>query len=437
MDIQLDQRNHELSFHSKLDPCPFSERGTSDQLGSTEERTLSQSSALDENGPDIPLVQPRRLPPIQSVAPQYVPQRALSPHSTLPSSLSTQPNPHLSNSIQFLLNNTSEDKAVPSGYQHDGKKTESLQTAPIAITPSLPSTSLRRNSLGDGPLPSISQAYPHPLSPSPTAGSPRSYEPGTTGLSRVSIDTRQPPFLLPQDRASGSVGSGPPPSETTMAPSIPSAAHSPPPPPCYASPTLVFSIPSKPMTMENQEGMIPVAVDTERGSKAADEKRKRNATASHRFRRRRKEKEQEASSQISELKAHIRDLAEDKDFYQHRCQVLAGVIQQNHIFMAPQPPSPRRRRQASLGARLFQDNGASAPKQAKKRRTNAYAPPQAMPLMPSYIHTTTMPSKHISTTTKDASVSAMPSLSQPFNARHRITYNNPQQHFFEVFGQHA
>ena len=416
MDIQLDQRNHQLLFRSKLDPCPFSEGGTSDQVGSTKKRTLSQSSALDENGPDVPLVEPRRLPPIQSVAPQDGPQRALSPHSTLASSLSTRPNPHHSNSIGFLLNNTSKDKALTSGYQHNRKKTESLQTAPITITSSLPSTSLRRNSLGDGPLPSISQAYPHPLSPSPTAGSPRSYEPGTTGLSRASINTRQPPFVLPRDRASGSVGSGPPPSETTMAPSIPSAAHLPPPPPCYASPTLVFSIPPKPMTMGKQEGMIPVAVDTELGSKAADEKRKRNATASHRFRRRRKEKEQKTSSQISELEAHIRNLAEDKEFYQQRCQVLAGVIQQNHIFMPPQPPSPGRRRQASLGARLFQDNGASAPKQGKKRRTNAYAPPQAMPPMPSHIQSTTMPSKHISTTTKDASVTAIPSLRQPFNA---------------------
>lgn len=61
--------------------------------------------------------------------------------------------------------------------------------------------------------------------------------------------------------------------------------------------------------------MIPVAVDTELGSRAADEKRKRNATAFYRFRRRRKEKEQKALSQISKLEAHIRDLAEDKGFY--------------------------------------------------------------------------------------------------------------------------
>ena len=395
MDIQLDQRNHQLPFHSKLDPCPFSEGGTSDQLGSPKKRTLSQSSALDENGPDVPLVQPRRLPPIQSVAPQYVPQRALPPHSTLPSS---QPDPHLPKSIRFLLNNTSDDKAVTSGYQHDRKKTESLQTAPIAITPSLPSTSLRRNSLGDGPLPSISQAYPHPLSPSPTAGSPRSYEPGTTGLSRASIDTPQPPFVLPQDRASG----------------FPSAAHSPPPSLCYASTTSVFSTPSKPVTMEKQEGMISVDIDAELGSKAAHEKRQRNATASCRYRQRRREKEQENSKIIiSGLEAQVWKLTKEKDFYQHRCETLRNVILQNDFFMPPLPTSPRCSRQASLDARLYQENEASAPKRGKKRRTNASS--QAMPPIPSNMHTTTMPSKHTSTTKKDASVSAIPSLSQPFH----------------------
>ena len=414
MDIQLDQRNDQFPFHSKLEPCPFSEGGTSNQLGSTKERTLYQSSALDENSPDVPLVQPIRLPPIQSVAPQYGPQRALSPHSALASSSSsTKPNSHLSNSIGFLLNNTSKDKALTSGYQHNRKKTESLQTAPIAITLPLPSTSLTRNSLGDGPLPSISQAYPHPLSPSPTAGSPRSYEPGTTGLSRASIDTRQPPFVLPQDWASGPLGSGPPPSETTMAPSIPSAAHSPPPSLCYASATSVFSIPSKSMTIEKQEGMIPVAVDTKLGSKAADEKRKRNATASIRFRQRRKVKEHETSTKISVLEAHVWELTEEKDFYRHWCEMLQGVILENNIFMPSPPTLPRRSRQASLGARLCQDNGASAAKQSKKRRTNAHAPPQAMSPIPSYIQTTTIPSKHIGTTTKDASVTAMPSSSQP------------------------
>ena len=47
------------------------------------------------------------------------------------------------------------------------------------------------------------------------------------------------------------------------------------------------------MTMEKQEGMILVAIDTELGSKAADEKRKHNTTASSQFREQRKEKEQE------------------------------------------------------------------------------------------------------------------------------------------------
>ena len=59
------------------------------------------------------------------------------------------------------------------------------------------------------------------------------------------------------------------------------------------------------MTMEKQEGIIPVDIDTELGSKAADEKRQRNASASCRYRRRRKEKEQENSNIISGLEARV------------------------------------------------------------------------------------------------------------------------------------
>lgn len=81
MDIQLDQGNHQLPFHSELDQRPYNERWTVDQLESTEKRTLP---ATYENVPNIPLTHPRRLPPLQpdqSAAPQGAPQRAPFSHT--------------------------------------------------------------------------------------------------------------------------------------------------------------------------------------------------------------------------------------------------------------------------------------------------------------------------------------------------------------------
>ena len=442
MEIQLDQRHHQTPSYSELNRRLSNKRWTVDQLKSTEKPTLP---ATYENVPDIPLTHPRRLPPLepdQSAAPQDAPQRAPFSH-TQPLPLSTLPEQHLSEPIKLklLLNPKPDDSTSASSCQHDGKGTGSSQTTPLTATSSQPSVSKKENLL--------SISYISPPSQSPTTASPKSrlY---ANSHQHNGKETNSPRTILMAATASL-------PSPSTRKNSLTAYITSP--PLYHTSPPLAlqatstsepqsvstlfisgekgFNAPTsvasgqghyQTMTMKTEEGTIQVPVDVKAGSKISDEKRKRNASASSRFRKRRKVKEQETSNIISGLEAQIRELTKEKDFYQHGCETLQGVILQNNISMPPQPPSPRCRRQASLGVRLYQDNGASAPQQSKKRRTNAYAPSQAMLPMPSHIHTTTMPSKHISTTTTDASFSAMPSLSQPLNAM-APHYINPQQRF--------
>ena len=398
MEIQLDQRNHQLPFHTELDRRPVYEWCTGDQLESTEKRTLP---APYENVPNIPLTHPRRLPPLQphqSAARQDATQRAPFSH-TQPPPLSTLPEQHLSKPIelQLLLNPISKDKTSASNRQHDGKGTGSSQITPLTETSSQPPVSVRENPLGDS-LPSISHIYP--LSQSPTTAS---LPPTSTRKKSLTAHTSlPPPHHTSPPSALQVTSTGEP--QSFFSTSFTSGEKG------FNAPTSVASGQGRyrTMTLETEQGTIQVPVDIQAASKESDAKRKRNATASIRFRQRRKEKEHETSTKISVLEAHVWELTEEKDFYQHWCEMLRGVILENNIFMPPPPTLSRHSRQASLGARLCQDNEASAPKQGKKRRTNAYAPTQAMPPMLSYIHTTAMPSKHTSTTT-DASVSAMPS----------------------------
>ncbi|KEF50934.1 uncharacterized protein A1O9_13014 [Exophiala aquamarina CBS 119918] len=71
------------------------------------------------------------------------------------------------------------------------------------------------------------------------------------------------------------------------------------------------------ITVDTDQGpmLVPVQLDLQQASKAADEKRKRNAGASARFRERRKEKEKQASFTISGLQAELRGVIEQRDFY--------------------------------------------------------------------------------------------------------------------------
>ena len=159
------------------------------------------------------------------------------------------------------------------------------------------------------------------------------------------------------------------------------------------------------MTLETEQGSIQVPVDVQAASKVADEKRKRNATASHRFRQRRKEKEQETNNNISKLEAQVREMAEEKDYYQRERDFLQDVLLRNRIPIPPRPVSPRRRRRASLVGPQYQEPEAPARDEGRntRRRTSAYVPPQGPPPhmveppppMPPFERLGAMPSEHI------------------------------------------
>ena len=138
------------------------------------------------------------------------------------------------------------------------------------------------------------------------------------------------------------------------------------------------------MTLDTESGPIQVPVDVQAASKVADEKRRRNATASHRFRQRRKEKEQETSNNIAKLEAQVRDLSEEKDFYQRERDFLQDFILRSRVPVPPRPTSPRRRRHMSLGGttmRQYQDSEGASRDEGRntRRRTSAYVPPQGPP----------------------------------------------------------
>ena len=134
------------------------------------------------------------------------------------------------------------------------------------------------------------------------------------------------------------------------------------------------------MVLETEQGPVRVPLDVQAASKVADEKRKRNATASHRFRQRRKEKEQEISNKISNLEVQVREMTEEKVYYQQDRDFLQDIILRNRIPLPPRPLSPRRRRHALVGGPQTPDTKTSAQNGGRntRRRTGAYVP-QGLP----------------------------------------------------------
>ena len=482
--------NENRSHHRTKEETPMSHEQNS--------KRQSSKSSPNEGFSEAPPFHSRDLPPIQSneapAAVQNAPQSTQSVHSIsmrpTPPPSSTPPDQRISRPIgvENLLNPAAGGNSTASNRHHDAQKTDSPQIAPSAgmsrpATPSYPSTTGRKNSVGDITLPSITpplmNTYPQPVPRAMTPRSPTSYRPGpmTTGLPTATIDARQSPFVGPRDQASTATGPGssfpadmgtapnilsttytnaPPPfrssprlrqtslsghnlstyprMQTLLDPpasmistqftasrsSSPSVHHRTPPPtsvnhtaptgqpqsffsapftsagPASTMPQLAFdkkaSVATGPMghsqyqmmTLETESGPIQVPVDVQAASKVADEKRKRNATASHRFRQRRKEKEQETSNSIAKLEAQVREMAEEKEFYQRERDFLQDVIHRNRVPVPPRPTSPRRRRHASLGGpsmQQYQESEVSARDEGRntRRRTSAYVPPQGPP----------------------------------------------------------
>ncbi|MCJ1359140.1 MAG: hypothetical protein MMC33_009140 [Icmadophila ericetorum] len=72
------------------------------------------------------------------------------------------------------------------------------------------------------------------------------------------------------------------------------------------------------MTLDIGHGPVQVLVDTQAGSKSADDKRKRNAGASARFRQRRKDKERESSQAIAKLENQVREVGKEREHYKQQ-----------------------------------------------------------------------------------------------------------------------
>lgn len=90
---------------------------------------------------------------------------------------------------------------------------------------------------------------------------------------------------------------------------------------------------------------ILVPVDTQQGSKSADERRLRNAGASQRFRSRKKEKENLMEEETRRLHAIARDLERQRDFYRSERNRLRDIVAQTpgiseRAYGPPTPPPP-------------------------------------------------------------------------------------------------
>ena len=131
--------------------------------------------------------------------------------------------------------------------------------------------------------------------------------------------------------------------------------------------------------LRTEQGPIEVPIDLQAGSKFADENRSRYAAASSRFRRRQKEKD----NKIASLEAKVREMAEERDYYLKERDYLQEVVLINNIPIISRPPSPSRRRHATLsGVPPAQDQEAEGSERSGRqirRRTSAYVPPQGPP----------------------------------------------------------
>lgn len=241
---------------------------------------------------------------------------------------------------------------------------------------------------------SYSSSYPQPwqhyqrseaTNPSSRPAAPISQQSDSPGTQYSSYSQSTAPASLPSTTATGqpqSFFSNPFPTARSAS-TIPQAPF---------SSTKSFDVPTSSataqsqyqmMTLETENGPIQVPVDVQAASKVADEKRKRNATASHRFRQRRKEKERETSESISKLEAQIREMAEEREFYQKERDYFQEMALRHRVPVGPRPPSPRRRRHATMGGSVTTEfpDGESTGRGGRqtRRRTTAYVPASGPP----------------------------------------------------------
>ena len=244
--------------------------------------------------------------------------------------------------------------AGPSSSRGQRAPTESPLTMQGALVPTGPSPSR----LGDFPAlpvptPFRRASHPHPAtiesaparlrgrssSRAATTGVQPSGESPSTSTSSFSYFSPSSPILKhsgpPPSRAVAPMAHTRPPISLAPVPSAPVLARE----GQYEMSRGTFGI-----SVPTQEGrmLLPVEVDVEQASKAANDKRKRNAGASARFRQRRKEKEREASQTISSLESRLRAVEDERNHYRTERDFFRDFLarQIGPAQLPPRPPTP-------------------------------------------------------------------------------------------------
>jgi hypothetical protein len=398
-------------FHHSEDEIPMSYGPTGAQHPS--------GSPHDDKDRSLTSLRARTLPPIPIPVSQDVLQRVLAaPNDPLrPSPPSfKQPDPRSSHPIgvQNLLNPVEGDDHANAGSTSSSlclsEKTTGLPGSAKSYVPALPMT---RSS----PRRQLSQEAPYSqeqdceclggVNPAPPQQASQSDSPGTQ-YSSYSQVSRIEPTIAPPIVSAGQTQlffSSPFPS-SDAASTMPQMAFD---ARAYEMPTSSMTAQSQyqMMTLETEQGPIQLPVDVQAASKVSNKKRKRDAATSQRFRQRRKEKERETFENIAKLEAQVRETAEERDHYLREKDHFRDIALRHRIHITPRPPSPRRRRYATLGgaslAQYQEAEGSERSSTQARRRTSDYVPPQGPPSstaelppsMPPFERMSAMPSEFI------------------------------------------
>ncbi|WEW59493.1 hypothetical protein PRK78_004967 [Emydomyces testavorans] len=158
--------------------------------------------------------------------------------------------------------------------------------------------------------------------------------PPNTGAVLPSSFSHHSPSILPDQRA-------PQPFSHDTSPSTPHSSYS---PFQQASPAHLLqpSFPAPPTAMESTQGLIPVTIDLDSGSKKAAARRKKNSCASKRFRQRKRAKEDEKSRIMQTLQDEIKFLKQAVTFYQSERNYFREYVSRvPGIQVPPRPASPQ------------------------------------------------------------------------------------------------
>ncbi|TPX22406.1 hypothetical protein DIZ76_014278 [Coccidioides immitis] len=247
------------------------------------------------------------------------------------------------------------------------------------------------------------------------------------------------PSFLPEQRTTL------PPSQDT-APSTPHSSYS---PFQQASPAHMLQQPlplsqvglppfiAHQMAMESTQGLIPVTIDMDSGSKKASDKRKKNSHASRRFRQRKKATENEKARILEKLQEDMKFLRQAVAFYRSERDYFRDYISRiPGVHIPPRPASPQFPEQAPViltQASESESDGRVTSRRNVRSRTGPPSsgvslptPLQPLPFnLPGYQSAQQSPWPPSSATTPEASQQFQPPFHAPYRAHPPAS---PQSH---------